>query len=320
MNRKQFRDDSNKNRLCSFLYNQGGLTVNKLSPIKDNVFYLKSDNDEYILKNNKFSSSIEQQWNFFEKLTFNQSNKFTCFPNGSQIIEGFGVFWTLSPYISGQSLQYRLHSDREDALITLRKFHKEATDIKIENPKIKTPIYVKWYNRLEKLHQTRHIMEQFGFLYLYEDILRTTKSRLKVLANLDWHSIEKKSVVNWTWTHGDVASHNFLRDNSNIVHLIDFDLLSMSPQIYDHIQLGQRFLPYVNWSLDRLLSYSVYDEQLDFSLWLYGITVPSDIIREWWHFTSRNHSNNKFIWYLNRLSEDWKHRVQFVEEVDIMLR
>ncbi|WP_226037025.1 phosphotransferase [Aquibacillus saliphilus] len=321
VNRKDLRDDSNQSRLYSFLYNKGGLTVSRLSSLKDNVFYLKNENgNEYVLKSNKFSSSIEQQWNFFIEHEFDFSNKFIYFPSGCKVLSGFGSYWTLSPYINGNLLQFNKDRDRHDALITLRKFHKSATGVKIENPQMKSPIYLKGYNRLGKLYQTKHLMEQLGFLRLYEDIVQTTKSRLRKFSEFDWHKIEKKAVDNWTWIHGDVASHNFMRDNDNRVHLIDFDLLSLSPQLYDYIQLGQRFLPHVDWNLSRLLNYFVYQEQQDIEIWLYAITIPADVIREWWHFTIKNRSNEQFIKFLDRLAADWEQRRQFVHEVDTMLR
>lgn len=320
VNNKQYKDDSFLNRLSSFLYHYGGVRVKKIVQFKEKVFYIQTiENKAFILKGKTSKHLLLQQAEFFNSIEAEFVNKFKLFPNGKRIIEGFGLYWTWIPYIEGKELDFSKHLDRKDAANTVKRFHIESKGIKIENPVIRQPLYIKFYNRMEKLERTKAIMENYGFLNLFHDIKKFMKERLFLFGQLDWHSIEKKSVDHWQWVHGDVASHNFIRSKDN-VHLIDFDLLSLSPSIYDYIQLGQRFLPFIDWKMDHLLTYLPLEKEEDLKTCLLGIAVPSDVIREWWYFTMENHPGQENRKYLQLLSERWTLRKQFVDDIEFMLR
>ena len=81
--------------------------------------------------------------------------------------------------------------------------------------------------------------------------------------------------------HGDVAHHNFLRDSNGILHLIDFDLISIGPPSLDYLQYANRILPSVDWSFERLSHFSQYQELLNEKAFLYALAFPADIFREW---------------------------------------
>ena len=52
--------------------------------------------------------------------------------------------------------------------------------------------------------------------------------------------------------HGDVAHHNFMKTSKGELYLIDFDLISIGPEIADYLQYANRILPFLNWSLSEL--------------------------------------------------------------------
>ena len=81
--------------------------------------------------------------------------------------------------------------------------------------------------------------------------------------------------------HGDVAHHNFLRDSKGILHLIDFDLISIGPPSLDYLQYANRILPSLDWSFERLAQFSVYEKLVGEKAFLYALAFPADIFREW---------------------------------------
>ncbi|MBM7569533.1 phosphotransferase [Aquibacillus albus] len=307
-------------RLSSFLYQEGGLNVIKVKRLKPFVFYIETDVRQFILKGKRSLHSILQQWDFFNAFNSKEIGSFVLFPNGKKVISGYGCSWVLIPYFNASPIQYSSEQDRQDALSTIISFHQLSKGVLVENPILIPPIYIKWYNRLDKFKYTRDLMEQYGYLTLYKDILQITKTRLEVFESLDWYSIEKDAVDQNTWVHGDVASHNFMRDEENHIYLIDFDLLALAPNLYDYIQLGQRFLPFIKWNTSKLMEYSVFEKDMDIMVWLSGICVPSDIIREWLHFIRRYKTDHQLKDYLSQLSKYWLQRKEFVENVDFMLR
>lgn len=87
---------------------------------------------------------------------------------------------------------------------------------------------------------------------------------------------EKKVIL-----HGDVAHHNFIRNPSGTLCLIDFDLISIGYRSADYLQYANRILPYLNWSLDELEKINVFKPYLLKKGFLYGLAYPTDIFREW---------------------------------------
>ncbi|WP_171038032.1 phosphotransferase [Aquibacillus sediminis] len=319
-NKSLGRGDSNMDRLSSFLRSEGTLSVRSMKRLKPFVFYIETEEQEsYIVKGNQSFSFVRQQQQFFEKLDIPFVYNYVPFTNNQIILQGFGLYWTLIPYIDGDLLHFEQEQDREDALGVVREFHQLTTGCQIEQPLLKLPLYIKWGHRLQKLQQTKGIMKKYGFKQLYDDVFSVSQERLASFASYDWGEIEKVSVQNWQWIHGDVAAHNFIRDRNGDVHLIDFDLVSLAPHLYDYIQLGQRFLPYLDWDLEHLLrSFSWLDQSVQ-PIWLTGLTIPSDFIREWWNFTLRQPTEAQYVAYLQQLEKEWEKRLQFVEQVKDML-
>ncbi|WP_407269580.1 phosphotransferase [Radiobacillus sp. PE A8.2] len=319
MNKEYSRDDSFIDRLASFFKESGWLNINFVKPIKNHVLYtVTEDGNAYILKGYRSKRILEQQWQFFEVVD-RTSYTFIRFPNGSQYIKGYGFYWTMSPYIKGESLDYSVEEDRIAAVETIANFHHSSAGVVLDHPRLNPPLYLKWKSRIGRLEATELILKKHGYTALYQDIVTVMNMLLERFSQLDWHVIEKKAVDLSTWIHGDVASHNFLRDNKKQVHLIDFDLLSLSPQTYDYIQLGQRFLPYLESDLHTLLNHSLSNKVADKETWLLGVAIPADIIREWGYFLQSEPMEEDINDYLIQLTEEWMQRKKFVEAVMLML-
>lgn len=309
--------DDQLDRLSSFLYLQGKLASVAIRPIKPRVYLLQiSHNKGVILKRHGNKRNVEQQWHFFSRIRSPAIVPFIRFPNGEKMLEGIGSYWTIAPFIHGEKLDYGNAADRAIAVDTLKKFHRKARTIRISNPIKKDPFYIRWFHRLAAFEKTDFIFAEIGLKHLFLDIVRTTRVQLKLLPDLPWNELEQDAQRRWTWIHGDVASHNFIKNKN--VYMIDFDMLEQSMQVYDFIQLGQRFLPHVNGDVEKLLS-TLQMKGLEQRLMLYSVMIPSDILREWLALIHCRSGKNAYQ-FLTKLESDWIKRKSFLTNAKIMLK
>ncbi|WP_162880787.1 phosphotransferase [Paraliobacillus sediminis] len=320
MNRSK-RDDSTKSRLASFFLEEGDLKIATINIVKYPIFKLKTVTDQlYIIKGYKQFSVMDKQWKFFTEVNQSFITGFIAFPNKKHFIEGFGYYWALQPYHHATKLDYQKEEDRQAALQTLTDFHEVTRGIRIDTKMSQTDIIGKWFRRLEKWRQTKQILINTGNLVLYSEVENVMLERIDLYRSENTPEIEANKLYLLNWNHGDVASHNFLRDNRNRIYMIDFDLLSNAPPIYDYIQLCQRFLPYIDHSLDQLFTYIQTFSLKEWRLLLIGLTVPTDLIREWWYYTIRPHTEAEIEAYIGQFSISWQERKKFVDQVDTMLK
>lgn len=314
------RDDKFHHRLSSFLYREGQLAVKKIVVIKPHVFFIQTINDNLLLlKAHRQEGSVLQQWSFFDGINFKKTHAvpFKVFPNERKSIKCSRFVWTLSPYVAGERVTYHSDEERQRVVAVLQKFHKYATGITIK-PINKRPVITdRWNKRLNLFKKTEYIFIENGFENLYLDIVQLTERYFRHLTRFPWTNYEKEAEMGGAWIHGDVASHNFIKKKDKEIYLIDFDLLASKPQIYDFIQLGQRFLPYINWNLDKLMSYEMVTSG-NLRSWLIGILFPSDVIREWMYAISHT-SQIDIQNYLREMELSWVKRKRFSHRADTML-
>ncbi|WP_084778741.1 aminoglycoside phosphotransferase family protein [Sediminibacillus massiliensis] len=319
MNKSNIRDGRFIDRLSSFLKSQGNLTVKGLSHIKHDVYQINTEGSKYILKGNKDYHILDQQLEFFKRCSYPILIRFVSFPNGEVFLYGFGLYWTLAIFQPGRGLDFSSLDDRVEAVSAIRMFHDDCKGIELPAPLIRPPLYLKWEQRLKRWKISKETVIQLGFEKLWKDIWEESAKQLNILHKLDWYGLEKKAVEELTWIHGDVAAHNFLHDGaSGNTFLIDFDLLALSPQIYDWIQLGQRFLPYMSHDIGNLKRELAMDSE-DWIVCANNIAFPSDLIREWWVLMSEESPRINCISYLDRLSIQWEWRRDFLKEARSML-
>lgn len=313
------RDDSVKNRLASFLNEEGDLKIIAIKIVKYPIFkVIASTSEVFIVKGYKQFPIFKKQWDFFSEINKSFITSFIPFPNKKHFLKGFGYYWTLQTYIDGKKLDYQKENDRIAAWQTLREFHTCTSGIQICSDIKKMNLMEKWLKRLGKWRQTKNIFEKIGKLSLYYELEKVMLERMELYQLENVQKIEDNILLNWN--HGDVASHNFLRDNSNNVYMIDFDLLAPAPALFDYIQLCQRFLPYIEHQLDQLYTYIQATSLQERRLLLIAITVPTDLIREWWYYSSRPHTLLEIEGYLEQFSMSWQERKQFVAQVDVVLK
>ncbi|OZU89837.1 hypothetical protein CIL03_01480 [Virgibacillus indicus] len=315
MNENKRRDELY--RLSSFLYQEGKLEVDKISFIKPNVFRVATIKGEnLVLKSHRRKDVMEQQWAFFERMNYSNAVSFKYFPNEKMFIADKNNYWTIAPYIRGEKLNYNRKTDRQKAVEALKNFHSKATGIYIQQPVYRELFIIRWIQRLSLFKKTEHLFAENGFKSLYKDIVQTMETQLRYLEQFPWHFFEKEALQKGSWIHGDSASHNFIKNSQ--VYMIDFDLLHCTNQLYDYIQLGQRFLSYLNWDLDELLSYRMAEE-MELKPWLYAILIPSDLLREWLYFL-KSDSSTPIEEYLSQMEQSLSNRASFLKKAKLVLK
>ncbi|MUK86987.1 hypothetical protein GMD78_01040 [Ornithinibacillus sp. L9] len=319
MSNNKHRDDNNYDRLSSFLYWEGSLETKDINRIKDNVFLIKDNTGEgYIFKRHKNINNVKQQWDFFSQIKMKSIAPFVRYPNGRKIItDGNHNIWTLTPYIPGIKLNYRSQTDRKEAVLALKKFHDKASSIYVQNQVQKGLFYLRWYDRLKTFQKTEYFFVKYGYENLYKDIVKITEQYIQLVSRFPWKREQRYAEEQGLWVHGDVASHNFIRYNR--IYLIDFDLLACTTQLYDYIQLGQRFLPYIRWDIDQLESYKMIDDRY-IPIWLLSIAIPSDVLREWLHYLYQHRSGYAIKEYLEEMEKNWIKRQNFMKMTKKMLK
>jgi len=300
-------------RLSSFLFKEGELRITKISGIKAHVLLIETkDSHKYILKKHTNRAVLMQQWNFFKVISNGLVIPFHPFPNGREYLTYKNHYYTIAPYIHGKKLNYKHADDRKSAVNTLKHFHEKAKNIYMKGHVERKHFLEKWHHRFQAFKQTEPLFRKHGYKYLFADIVHTTDLQLNRLAQFPWHHLEKNARRKGTWVHGDVASHNFIRSTQK-TFLIDFDLLHCTTQLYDLIQLGQRFLPYENWEIDELTKYNMVQEE-QIKIWTYAVAVPSDLFREWLYFLKKKPAS--VANYLISLDQSWVNRRYFFKSIE----
>lgn len=315
------RGDSYVDRLVSFFHKEWSSSFKVKKKIKEHVFLCEAEGERWILKAYKSKRSLSQQLSFFKKWKSNNPMwvQFSSFPDGRIVKEWDQKYWVIMSFVSGQPLSYKKEEDRKEALEVIQAFHHQSERVQIKRPILRDPLYLRYYQRLKNLEETESYFTQFGYQWLYLDIVQTCRKLIHKYEELPWSSLEDESLTNGTWIHGDVASHNFIRRPDGLVCLIDFDLLSFSPQVYDYIQFGQRFIPwYEDKESDFISLFEPYVNVQD-PFWQKGVVFPADILREWIRFVRNSHNPAEIKSYLKYLEVDWKRRKKFVKSFISML-
>ncbi|RYG74811.1 hypothetical protein EU245_01110 [Lentibacillus lipolyticus] len=319
VNRVNKEDEMMTNRLASFLSEEGMIKLHHLERMQNHVFYVRTaDRKEFALKRHTSEKRVLQQWNFLEKSSSTVAVPFERFPNQKLYLYADGHYWTLSPYITGRKLNYKYHIDRKVALNTLQLFHNETKGIQIHQGIVAETLFSRWHRRLQKFEQTESLFTKYGYGALFKTMMQTATNNLHQLSLFSvWRHLHWTAKQSGQWVHGDVASHNFIQ-HSDRTYMIDFDLLACAPHLYDYIQLGQRFLPYLEWNLSRLISFNMVKEE-HVKPWLCAISVPSDAMREWLHYLS-GRSRKTIPDFLATMDKEWEKRQTFLKNAQRMIR
>jgi hypothetical protein len=276
-------DDAYFDRLLSYFQSQFFGKIIRMVPIRNSVFFIKTEKNTYIIKGYHTINRLRLQEAFtttLRKEGFLKTYLFLSPPVKEQLFfEGtyFGCMEYISP--NKTPFSYHLQKNRVEGLELLEQFHLVTTIFETRYRTLlpKANLIEKWSERSTIFSTNLSLLGNF----IHEPFL----SEICSWANWALAGMEKNrtfySKEPFVILHGDVAHHNFLRDSVGNLHLIDFDLISIGPHSFDFLQYANRILPFIDWSFAQLESYQQIQRFLLDDAFLYALAYPVDIFREW---------------------------------------
>lgn len=290
---KKGGDDLYNNRLFSYLSKKLGLNIIELKQLRGNVYFVKTENLEFIVKGYKDLRKLKVQEAFassLRKTGFPYSYTFYPNPNDPLYYEDqyLGIMEFIEP--AREPFHYEHKNDRTAGIDLLELFHSKTENLTSSYSSLipKVNLTRKWHQRKNEFV---HNLPKVNF-YIGKDItdefIKWADFSLAGFVKLK-SSIDKEPQA---ILHGDVAHHNFLRAKDGTLHLIDFDLISIGSPAYDLLQYANRILPFIGWRLDELAEIKLLRNWLNSEAFLYGLLYPADLFREWNRIIREgNHSN-----------------------------
>ncbi|WP_445505595.1 phosphotransferase [Niallia sp. 03091] len=305
-------------RLLSLLQKQIPYSIKEIARIRDDVYLIKTDQVLFILKGYSSYQKLKIQEAFTHSLHkegFTQTYRFYLLSEEPLILDRmlFGCIEYIQP--SDQTFSYQSKVYRKEALALLNTYY-ETTAKLVDSYKHILPkhqMIEKWMERSIQFKRNVPIIRYF----LDEQVINT------IVYWADWslatletekHFFENgKKVI----LHGDVAHHNFLRGQNELLYLIDFDLISIGPTSVDYVQFANRILPIINWSFYQLEKMAVFQPLVKNKAFLIALAYPTDLFREWNRLIRQNNCKDKFT--LHRLvqltSNQFTKRKKFIHKI-----
>jgi thiamine kinase-like enzyme len=319
VNRDYKGDDAYYDRLFSYLKTKF-LTDNlQLKPIRKDVFLLKSQKMTCILKGYRSDHKLKVHDAFTSTLRkegFFHTYKFLN-PPGGELLTFEGTYFACIEYISPNEIAftYQTFQNRKEALKLLEEFHQITSNFEARYRTLlpKAELLGKWIERYKIfINNLPTICFFIKEPYISEIISWASWSLSHLEKNQNLLEQQAKVIL-----HGDVAHHNFLRDESGRLFLIDFDLIQIGPPAYDYLQMANRFLPHLNWSFERLSKYKQIRKYIMNRAFLYALAYPADIFREWNRIIrEKTYSDPNKLKYVIELSiGQFNIRKQFIEQL-----
>lgn len=271
------------NRLLSYLSHQFKEKITKFVKVREAVFLVETDKRKYIVKGYSSNQKLILQETFtatLRKEGFTKSYIYLQSPLKERLFfEGkyFGCMEYIQP--NEKSFSYRTHKNRMNGLELLEEFHRVTALIA---PRYRTllstsDIQAKWIERSNLFSKNTTLLGSLLKKPFIDEMLDWANWSLNGMKENGDHFVKGPQVI----LHGDVAHHNFLRDSSGILNIIDFDLISVGPECLDFLQFANRILPHIDWSFEFLANHKQIKKCLHEKAFLYAIAFPSDIFREW---------------------------------------
>ncbi|HEY4552404.1 MAG TPA: phosphotransferase [Bacillaceae bacterium] len=175
---------------------------------------------------------------------------------------------------------YQSSRNQADALSLLMNYHNTTSSF-ADRFSGKIPVFQqiqKWEKRLDEFEAYIPSLVKTGAYPYLKEYSRWGWKALHLLRPYGSLFSEEPTCI----IHGDVAHHNFIRGKDGRLYLIDYDLISIASPSIDILQLSNRVLPYLGWSLKKLLP--LIGEELGTNReFLIALSYPADIFREWNH-------------------------------------
>ncbi|UOR12174.1 aminoglycoside phosphotransferase family protein [Halobacillus amylolyticus] len=320
MTSKERKGDSYTDRLFHWLNSKEKLRISHDLTIKPKVYKAYYHNKPVLLKGYRRSRVLTQQVEFFNH--WYEAGSIAAvplaFPDGSFTKSKLGCEWGIFNWIEGRHADFKVREDRIKTYAVLRQFHRSTRGISMLSIP-KDPLYIKWAERIKQFEDTEQVFHSYRKKRLYDEIHTTMEKQLSRFTDNPWGEIEQSAWEQHEWLHGDVAHHNFIIDRNQKAKIIDFDLLYTGPKLYDDIQIAQRFLPHLEGYKSEF--FSLFNRVKQPRLWLQGVLVPADLLREWLYAYRRClREEASLSLLLSKLERAWGTRKRFVRYTEYMLK
>jgi thiamine kinase-like enzyme len=276
-------DDVSTNRLLAILKQKTPFQIKAIKQIRENVFYIKTERQPFILKGfsslqqlhlqEAFTDSLKKE-GFHHTYSFHQiTDKPVFFKN-----KYFGWIEYIEPETT--PFTYQSHKNRQGGLDLLKEFHEKTRNIsrRYETLLPKFNLFEKWVERTSRFQSNLPIIRYFLPKQVINNAMEWAHFSLEGMRkeNLNFGDEKHPLII-----HGDVAHHNYLKSKLGSLYLIDFDLISIGYESADLLQYSNRIFPFINWSLNDLAKYPYINKYLNNRAFLFALMYPSDIFREW---------------------------------------
>lgn len=276
------KGDDHHSRLLSYLQKQIPWTILEINQIRQNVFKVETNHTPFILKGFRSYHKFKLQETFTSSLIkegFVHTYSFLPLAKDPPLFfDGiyFGCLFYILP--SEQPFTYQNETNRKEGLDLIDKFHHVSKKLKDRYVTLLPPHHQqdKWRIRTVQFKKNESILKYFIPKEIMAEYLAWADWSLSGMGETE-HTKEANEVI----LHGDVAHHNFIRDDSNQLFLIDFDLISIGQKEYDYLQYANRILPTLDWELNEMEKFPQLKELTTSNQSLYALSYPTDVFREW---------------------------------------
>jgi hypothetical protein len=315
-------DDDYFIRLLSYFRSQFHENIIEMVPFRKSVILLKTDKNMYMLKAYHTNNRLKLQEAFADTLRKEGFLKTYLFirPQIKEPLFFEGKYFGCMEYIVPNKTPFSFHTqkNRQEGLELLEQFHQVTGTFEARYRTLlpKGFIIEKWKERAKLFSINLNFLRYFMNECYLTDLMEWANWSLDGMAAHRSFFVNEPYVI----LHGDVAHHNFLRDKKGSLHLIDFDLISIGPQSCDYFQYGNRILPHLDWSFDRLQIFSKFENLVTEKAFLYALAFPADIFREWNRLIrEKSYSDHgKFQQVMDLTIGQYYSRKKFIEQLKMM--
>ncbi|WP_203554601.1 phosphotransferase [Bacillus sp. B15-48] len=313
------RRDDFIDRLFSFLSCKLPVSIKQITKIREHVFFIATDVFPFILKGYHDLRKLILHQNLtaaLKKQGFVETYTFYHFTNQPLLFEN--VYYGCIEYLDVKKppFTFRSYDERMEGIQLLSKFHSFSANLVEDfSPFLqKQDLLTKWQVRYHRFKTNQPIVNKFVEPTITAELLEWGERSLAGMKQYHSSFELNKLVI----LHGDVAHHNFIKDNTEKLYLIDFDLVSIGPKEFDLLQYANRILPFMDWSLEEFMDINALSSFIhQKGGFLYGLMYPADFYREWNRLISQNlfHDSNLLASLYEITVNQFPKRKRFLENI-----
>lgn len=312
-----------KSRLFSYLSKELAVNIYELKKLRENVYFVRTENNQFILKGFKELRKLKIQEAFTSSLRKSGFGHSYCFyTNNNQPLYFQNEYYGCMEYIqpNEKSFHYAHDNDRQEGVNLLSDFHDKTQDLATSYTTLlpKTDLVRKWHQRKMEFTKNLPQINYYVSKEMTNEFIRWANFSLPEFIKLK-NSLDTNNLA---ILHGDVAHHNFLRSKEGKLYLIDYDLISIGSTAYDMLQYANRILPFLEWKLSALSNVNHLNNWLNNKAFLYGLLYPADLLREWNRLIRDGQNSNPYRTapIVDMTISQFQQRRQFLEEVKSLLK